>query len=1486
MKFFIAFNAEPLQLKFINFVLDRTDVDKNILMDAVKSKDEAFANAIGLFIAFQSELKKWGKKIGNSSNVFMECIYNQCAENDDSFKYVFGDKNDEHSYKKCYEHILNELYDAFKNSEEFSKEGRFMDRAKKVFGGFKNKNVALETLVKDMNQILVDNNKNSDEENDDRTIDEKEEDSWTTLEDNEVYNRGEWHVYRVDKYEDMRNVASKCSDWCVARKESGRSYFYGTYSPPYYLFTRGKRNPTILMHVDSQQFKGLDDHKFEADRPTSYDAIEIGKEFLEDLGELREHYYDNDDFSVFNEENSIEKMQVLDLKNAAKDATQEELLKMLDTTNDSDDICDILKRANDCEPFLIALDKTGTDKKSIIYRVVHMNILEYFNKNDQERIYIRILDELDHCESDFANDIAHYMVYRVDNEKVISTIIDKFGYGIIEKVLESRAYRTHNGAVVNELIKRNNTVALDEVMKSSVELSAFEPIVKKFANDADMMDRVIKASENKGLSAFHDKVLVYIVTHTEKKQIISNVIDEMKDQYDNESRIKLVKILWNKIDDEELERKLFEKCKYLKNNEIMNTMLKRAKTSDQKADAVSNFEATGKLQEYCDRELENLDYGSDKKMFFILIANLKDKKSIRRLVEKSGYDYELVSSVYRAYGEENTIDYDLIAKSIEKENKVDDQRALDTLRYCMDDNNNLIDNPYVTKIFFHIIRHSSVDRAKIINVVFMRCQNNEAKKEILRSFQNELNIYPNGLLLLSKSKEFSGLISEDTIKKCAEYAIEKLEELKIKDIILLPQCSNELAVEIASKCESRNMLYFALKKGAFGDGVEFVKNEMAVSSDKRKTMIEIMSALVYQGGNESDIADRITEYMLDCNLLSKNDKFDLINSLMKKKEGYGDKSRGMIIDYCINHWDELGKSLFEDMLKSDIITEEQARKLMDLWMGDNDDEFDSDAILGKASSTVRKVIEEYDKNGEIKEIDWGAVASNSDAMAYELMKAVEHIDNSEDAYSRDNQKKIYAILKHDNCTQEIAERAIGLIEFYEWDDTSRDDWGIIAKWIGMEVFEKTNEINTYSKLEDMVDYARNENELKKVLYALDWVGSDDDDGYDDDDEHDDDGGKEKVYNAIINNSNCSVAFFDIVFEEGKECCYQEGLVSSYLYTHTDIPDEQFVAFIEKYERLIQQSDNAIEALYKHKGLGGELFATLMKKFGITAVGGITSNKSISDSDLAEALEFVDTGDEKVMLKSEMASDITYRKALDLNVQKSCLEIIAERTTNEEIKNTALERINTHAAGDYGISALINKTSDDTELKRLVTLLYRKIGKQRVGYRKAVDEIANIRNPRALELMSKTKNQKILVEVISNSNASENTVLQILKKNPENEVLNRASARHEKSIPIYVCCFTKQRQDIERAFNYNARAFTSDDIMKMLRWNPSLKYDILKRAYFKLSNEQLASLKKLKDKDVDWIVDSILGKTTNNEKKSGRIMDRILKAERIARKILK
>lgn len=97
MKIIIAFSTEPLQLRLVNWLLGRTDIDKDALTEAVRNRDKSVADAVSFFVGFQSEAKKWANKIGNSSNIFLDCIYDCCANDDDSFKYVFGEDTAEDS---------------------------------------------------------------------------------------------------------------------------------------------------------------------------------------------------------------------------------------------------------------------------------------------------------------------------------------------------------------------------------------------------------------------------------------------------------------------------------------------------------------------------------------------------------------------------------------------------------------------------------------------------------------------------------------------------------------------------------------------------------------------------------------------------------------------------------------------------------------------------------------------------------------------------------------------------------------------------------------------------------------------------------------------------------------------------------------------------------------------------------------------------------------------------------------------------------------------------------------------------------------------------------------------------------------------------------------------------------------------------------------------------------------------------------------------
>ena len=646
MRFIFAFSAEPLQLRFLNWILGRKDIDKNALMEAVRNKDSQFMDGISEFTRFQSEAKKYANKIGNSSNIFLDCIYDRCANDDDSFKYMFGEDNDKTRYVKCYEHILNELYDAFVNSEEFSKEGRFMQRAKAVFNGFKGKKTTLEQLVKDMNQILVDNNRNSgnEDDNDERTFEQKEDDSWKVLEANEEYSRGEWHVYRVDEYEDMRNVAGRCSNWCVARADSGRSYFYGTYGPPYYLFCKGKRNPWILMHIPSEQFKGLDDDKFEPDRPTSYEAIEIGRDFLDSMGELLNYYDEDEDFSVFNEDNEFVEEPELDDQNIIDGASDEELSRMLDGTDSSYTILRIVETTSDYDVIMKSLDRCNVDIafKDLAKAIVKKNLPKLVGTSRSIAIYDRMLDECDeYGDRGLKRHILGIILVYVNDIEVVSNVIGKYcDDGEMAEIMSGVMNKSCSSATIEWMLSHGMTETAKDIMLKVNDNDLFEKVIYNHADDLELMKWVIESRH------LNEQLMIPLAKKTTSMEIIRLLAEK---SYENRSRWngEVASILLRKTNGDRRAEGLLFKSYPKKSEETASLMLSKATTKEEKYAALRSGASHDEIIKCFDEDVDGMKWegmhiGNDYPMFSLFREEIDDRARLEKLFEKVGSDLSIV----------------------------------------------------------------------------------------------------------------------------------------------------------------------------------------------------------------------------------------------------------------------------------------------------------------------------------------------------------------------------------------------------------------------------------------------------------------------------------------------------------------------------------------------------------------------------------------------------------------------------------------------------------------------------------------------------------------------------------------------------------------------------------------------------------------------------------------------------------------------------
>lgn len=1494
MRFIFAFSAEPLQLRFLNWILDRDDIDKNVMMEAVRNKDSQFVDGISEFTKFQSEAKKYANKIGNSSNIFLDCIYDRCANDDDSFKYMFGEDNDKTRYVKCYEHILNELYDAFVNSEEFSKEGRFMQRAKAVFNGFKGKKTTLEQLVKDMNQILVDNNKNSGNEDDDdgRTFEQKEEDSWKVLEDNEEYSHGEWHVYRVDKYEDMRNVAGRCSEWCVARADSGRSYFYGTYNPPYYLFCKGKRNPWILMHIPTQQFKGLDDEKFEPDRPTSYEAIEIGRDFLDSMGELQSYYDDGEDFSVFNEDNEFMEEPELDEQNIIDGSSDEELGRMLDNTDNPYTIMRIVETASDYDVIMKGIDKS-LDKshkymvfKDVAQAIAKKDLPQLVGTSRSIAIYDRILDECDgYGYPGLKRRILGIILVDVNDSEVVSHIIDKYcDEGEVAGIVLDVMHKSCSPAIIEWMLSHGMDETAKDIMLKVNDKDLFSSILVNHADDAGLMGWLI---ENRHLD---EELMVSLANKTTSIDVI-----RLLAQKSYENRLgwdgEVASILWRKTNGDRKTEELLFKSNPKKSEETANLMLSKATTNEEKYEALRSGASHDEIMKAFDEDIDGMKWegqrvGNDYPIFVFFRKNIDDRARLEKLFEKVGYDLGIVCDVPSKNSMPPNVD-DVI-KAVSMLPSLTQEQVASALKTIVVEGRREILPTDKNRMLMKELLKKYNDSKILVNTIIGYSDDIEFVRWVIENYEASCySIYK--WMEYDRKRQ-----TPEMIRRLADAVKAEKDARMIPTVISLPDCPKDV-IEMFRN-ETRNGRGYGddntyaieeFRRGLLDDSDGFFEKYCRDNANYEARIWELMKRCERNGKMLSHCIDLLLGY----DFVSENVKRDVARLILHddNESGVdgGSQTLGGMIDWCIGHG-----VLWKEILDAKSATEWQIRKVVEaiinypVWTNVVDE------AVFDMTPLAKKVVGEYNENGDI-DVNWENLVFNPTSTSEDLDKAVDAIEEN----NLRPEREVEALLKHKNCTKEIAERALKCINFHVYADEGYDLEAIL-KWTGAGIltmkdgngYDASSCISSYDDLSLVAKKARSEQELDDVL---EYSGGIDDGGVDDD-EDDFSSRFKDVLESIYQNKVCSLGYFEKMLDRFPDTLSADEDLQSYIDSHVStLSSEDMDRICEKYDKLLMDDEGIVGSLEKCRNITEEQLLNLINKYNAigntTHIGYVLDNDSTTERVILDMMELAKNDDimDKIV-SSKKATEAVYRKAVDMKMGKKSLETAMKNTSDKGLSDRIGAMLEDKST-KYGLASQINEENDIDRLKTLVIRMYRISVNNSHNRYSSFNMIKDVENPRALELMSKTKNKDILASVVENQYTPEKTVLQILKKNQSKNIVTAATYRTEKSILLYAGCVTKNPDDIYRILGRHGRMrmFTPEDIMKMMKWNPSCKFDILKRAYFKLSDEQLLSLKKLQDRDVDWIVDAILKNGGHDEKeaKAGRIVHKMLKASRIIRKLL-
>ena len=1451
MRIFFAFSVEPLQLKFLNRILGRDDIDHDKLMELIKEKDEYTKDVLRDFSEFQAAAKKYAQKIGNSSNIFLDCLYDRCANDDESFKYVFGERDSLYYYRKSYEVALDSLYDAFKNCEEFSKEGRLMKRAQKIFNGFKQKNTTLKELVDGMNQILADNNRNNEKE-DDRTLDQQEEDSWSNLEEHEVFSSDGWHVYRVDEYEDLRNVAADCSSWCVARRDSGRDYFYRTYGPPYYLFSKGRRNPFILMHIESQQFKGLDDRKFNADRPTSYDAIEIGREFLDEIGELHD-YSSYDDFSVFNEDNVLPDSP--ELANAIRNASDAEQLKILDTDNTLADYDYIFGSSMNYDVLAKAIDRLADESqmfhgrnntnvhggkellKSKFYSMSFRNqeLVKELGVESAKKLCCKLVDMLD----DSSHAILQSLVNTVKNAEIVTELIDRYLDGNPDAFINSSAASYE---LLEYLDKKGRKDIISKIYNETSDKTTIRAIFRYCSDDPDLLKQrrdFGKLIEDSG------DALCMAASSSETLKMLATEVDT--------GNRKLMDALWMKAGkNPEIAPILFDKM-YKNgwaalNNEAGTAMLAFAKSTTDIAVALDCCGNEQEFKEYFLQHEDELKYSSSDSALvriFRAFARHLDNPELHRLYEKANYDLKLMCDSFRVnIGQTDALNGVKKASQMSLGDVTNLLKNLHNSRISRDKFS--WSNPGTPELLNEILKRNHEN--PVVNTFLYECKDDGFRQSVIEQYSPEPGTMCRVVV------ESKALQTEGIIRKCLERIRKTNDESRYKNKLLgLPNCPKDMldqAIEddfaAYGKIAYSNYEEMEFSKGQLDDEESFLKRycEHAASTGNLNQIGYLLGKVI----SDQNRFRKAFGIVFNSNCLDDQQKVGVANSIFGSCGSASGNDLSAVIEWCLSN-----KVLLDRVLCSPSSTEQQLQEAV---------EFASDSDIDKALPNIvpaaKKLVEEAEL-AEEAEPDWTQIVYNDDATEEELERAVEAMD---DGYM--HSEEVAALLRHKNCTRELAKEAL---KFADLEEMMNEGIYSILEYTGADILGEVS-IDSWDEFKEVVLHARNDGELQKALdYAYNVPAEDDYDPLQD------------MLDWMALNANSTFGFIDGLIEKHRGDIDPKTVVDSFIEGHEDrLTADEIGEILEKYGKdLNNKSKMSLEGC---KGATEEQLVGMAKAFGIPNVGILVDNPAFTAKALILVMDCI-TSDKAMerLLQSPQATDEAFEKALYIPLGSKSLEVALERASDHGLKRRIEERLK---EGKFNLSAQVDMEKDEGKLRELLRRVC-KSEQESPGYGSTIAEISNVH---ALELLAKTRDKLIVGRTISNPKTPEKAVLAALKKFNSSELCSYAIGRTEHDILLLVCCMDKDEEDIRTMAreNSSARNFTGEDVMRMLKWNPVCKYEILRLFYFKLDEDQLRYLRKLKDKDVDWLVDAIL-KKDGREETAARVVRRLLKAERISRRLL-
>ena len=393
------------------------------------------------------------------------------------------------------------------------------------------------------------------------------------------------------------------------------------------------------MHIPSEQFKGLNDLKFEPDRPTSYEAIEIGRDFLDSMGELQSYYDNGEDFSVFNDDDEFDEEPELDDRNIIDGSSDEELSRMLDNTDNPYTIREIVETTSDYDVIMKGLDKCEVHVPfgDIAEVIIKKDLLQLFGPSRSIAIYDRMLDECDERYRDLKRRIIGIILVYVNDIGVVSHIIGKYcNGGEIAGIIYDVLYKSCSPAIIEWMLSHGMAKTAKDIMLKVDDIDLFNSVIDNHADDVELMKWLIESYR------FGSRLSVPLAKKTTNMEII-RLLAENVSSLNGEA----TSILWRKTNgDRKVEELLFQG--YTKGNEeIASLMLSKATTNMEKCVALSSGASHDEIMRCFDESIDDMKWegeqvGDDYPLFVLFRKEIDDRARLEKLFEKTGYDLYVV----------------------------------------------------------------------------------------------------------------------------------------------------------------------------------------------------------------------------------------------------------------------------------------------------------------------------------------------------------------------------------------------------------------------------------------------------------------------------------------------------------------------------------------------------------------------------------------------------------------------------------------------------------------------------------------------------------------------------------------------------------------------------------------------------------------------------------------------------------------------------